>query len=155
MKSILWLLLTLNPHGAVDVSCVKHVVAPGYPHLARAAQLQGTVTVEIDIDPDGTVTSKRSSGSNELLRRASEDNAAQWTFCPVSGATGPRKQSIIYIYKLEGPKEYPCDSAIVLIDLPNHWRSWHIRLSRCLDGKKTGVLHLSDVSKARVFSSAG
>jgi hypothetical protein len=78
------------------------------------------VTVEIDIDPDGTVTSKRSSGSNELLRRASEDNAAQWTFCPVSGATGPRKQSIIYIYKLEGPKEYPCDSAIVLIDLPNH-----------------------------------
>jgi len=100
---------------------MKHVVVPGYPHLARAATLQGTVSVEIDIDPNGTVTSKRSSGAHELLRRASEDNVAQWTFCPVSIAVGTRKRSIVYIYKLEGPKEYPCDSAsIVSIDLPDH-----------------------------------
>jgi len=88
LKFILWLLLTLNSQGAVDATCVKHVVPPGYPHLARAATLQGTVTVEIDIDPDGTVTSERSSGANELLRRASEDNIAQWMFCPASGAAG-------------------------------------------------------------------
>jgi TonB family protein len=120
LKFILWLLLTLNSQGAVDATCVKHVVPPGYPHLARAATLQGTVTVEIDIDPDGTVTSERSSGANELLRRASEDNIAQWMFCPASGAAGSRKHSIVYIYKLQGPKEYPCDSApIVSIDLPD------------------------------------
>jgi TonB family protein len=120
LNSILWLLLTLNPQGAVDSTCVKHILVPGYPHLARAATLQGTVTVEVDVDSDGNVASKRSSGANELLQRASEANVAQWKFCPASGATGARKHSIIYIYKLEGPKEYPVDSApIVSIDLPN------------------------------------
>jgi TonB family protein len=121
MNFTLWLLLTLNPQGAVDATCVKHIVVPGYPHLARVATLQGTVTVEIEIDSDGSVTSKRSSGPNDLLRRASEENAARWTFCPASSETVARKRSIVYIYKLEGPKEYPYDSApIVSIDLPNH-----------------------------------
>jgi TonB family protein len=118
VQTILWLLLTLNPRGAVDVTCVKHILVPRYPRLARIAQFQGTVTVNIQIGIDGTVVSAASSGPDELLRRASEENAKHWTFCPAQDAT-PRKHTITYVYKLEGPKEYYDSPPIVTIDLPD------------------------------------
>lgn len=119
MKSILWLLLTLNSYQTVDATCVKHILVPRYPRLARLAQLQGAVTVKIEIGIDGTVVSTVSSGPDDLLRRASEENVQHWTFCRAPEGTGPRMYSLTYVYKLEGAKEYNGSPPIVSIDLPD------------------------------------
>jgi TonB family protein len=55
---------------------------PPYPSFAKIARIQGTVVVEILVDPMGTVvTSKAISGPDEL-RQVAEDYAIQWRFEP-------------------------------------------------------------------------
>lgn len=100
--------------------CVRHIVVPAYPVLARMARVEGTVTVEAKIGPDGRVISAESSGGQELLQRASEQNIRQWTFSPgAPGETGCSKVSFKYIYKLKGKEDYYDATSDVTIDLPD------------------------------------
>ena len=91
-----------------DATCPRHLVAPGYPHLARMASLQGSVTVEFEISPDGKVISASGSGAvHKLLITASEENIREWTFEPLKAPlTSPSKHTITYIYKLAGKDLY-------------------------------------------------
>lgn len=98
----------------------RHVVVPGYPRLARMARLQGSVTVDIQISADWTVTSARGSGPNKLLERAAEENIREWTFFPppVASSSASIQTTVTYVYKLEGKEEYYDPPPRVVLDLP-------------------------------------
>lgn len=102
-------------------TCVRHLVAPGYPHLARMASLQGSVTVNFEILPDGRVISASGSGAaHKLLISASEENIRLWTFEPLQPpATSPAKRKITYVYKFKGKQLYHDPPPTVVLDFPD------------------------------------
>jgi len=59
-----------------------------YPRMAKAAKVEGTVIVEVQVGGDGRVQTARSIAGHPLLRMAAEKAALQWTFEPyvVDGA---------------------------------------------------------------------
>lgn len=107
-------------YGGDDV-CVRHLVVPGFPRLARMARLQGPVTIEIEIGEDGKVVSAKASGVHRLLERASEENIRQWTFRPatLTGSPISRQLRITYTYKLVGKEQYDDPPPYVVFDLPH------------------------------------
>jgi protein TonB len=66
--------------GAVPTR-VKNV-APIYPELARASQVQGVVVLEARIGPDGRVTNARVLRSVPLLDQAAIEALSQWEYQP-------------------------------------------------------------------------
>src|SRR5690242_15360424 len=118
--SLCLLVLASATCGGAQVLCVRHLVVPEYPRLARMARLQGAVTVAIKIDTQGSVVSAKASGASKLLQRAAEQNVRQWTFCPrpVSGGTSSNWSTITFVYRLEGREEYYDPPTRVAMDLP-------------------------------------
>jgi periplasmic protein TonB len=57
-------------------------VAPVYPELARAARIQGTVTVECTIAPTGRVENATATDGPPLLREAAVEAVQQWRYTP-------------------------------------------------------------------------
>lgn len=55
---------------------------PDYPALARSARVQGTVVVEVTVDPDGVPTRARALEGPMLLRATAETYAMRWRFYP-------------------------------------------------------------------------
>jgi TonB family protein len=86
---------------------VRDFVAPDYPRDANVANIQGTVTVNILIGPDGKVIQARGSGAHAILVEAAETNVRQWVFGPLP-AVGeyPISHTVTYVYKLEEPPAY-------------------------------------------------
>ena len=124
MKSLFlfaFFLLTVGACRAAEDICVRHVVVPGYPRLARMARLQGSVTIEVEVGTDGTVTSTKASAASKLLARASEENVRLWTFCApaATGSLASSHTTITYTYKLEGNEEYYDPPPKVVLDLPS------------------------------------
>ena len=66
-------------------------VAPVYPPIAQSARVQGTVTIEVQVQPDGHVSSAHVLRSVPLLDRAATDAVMQWEFTPtvVNGTAVP------------------------------------------------------------------
>jgi len=114
-------ILTTVAAAAADGVCLRHAVSPGYPRLARIAQIQGEVRVTAIIGQDGKVASASSSGGHKLLRDASETNIRQWKFCSSGSEHGtePRELVLKYVYRLEGEQEYYDPPAFVVFDLPD------------------------------------
>jgi len=119
MKPLLLLaLLAAASLGAGQIR-PKHIVVPGYPRVARVARLQGTVSVEIEIGPDGKVISAKASGGHKLLQDAAEENIRQWTFEPSAPSeNAPTTLRIAYVYRLEGKEEVYYSPPVVIFDLP-------------------------------------
>lgn len=74
---------------------VAHRVAPEYPPNARAAAIEGTVVVEVQVGTTGRVESSNVVSGPQELRQAATDCLKQWTFDPFLqdglpvAATGP------------------------------------------------------------------
>lgn len=119
-----WLILTTIAASASSGLCVQHLISPGYPRLARIAQLEGAVTVKAELGSDGTVASVISAGGdsgNKFLLDVSRDNLRQWLFCKAdpSQTKSDREISITYVYKLNGKPAYYEPPAEVVFDLPD------------------------------------
>jgi TonB family protein len=107
--------------------CLQHIVIPRYPPLARTAQLQDTVAVEIEVAPDGAVASARAQSKScefqgcVILRSAAEENVRQWKFCPLTPeATSERiRITVTYVYKFESEARYDDPTSTVVLDLPH------------------------------------
>lgn len=69
--------------GVLVTSAIKRV-DPEYPSLAKAANVSGTVLVEITIDETGNVISARAVSGHPLLKAAAVDAARQWQFSPTT-----------------------------------------------------------------------
>jgi TonB family protein len=66
---------------------VQHFVAPAYPVAAWLARVQGTVSTEVIIKPDGTVDSVKLISAHPMFREPVETALKQWSFGPISMAT--------------------------------------------------------------------
>jgi TonB family protein len=69
--------------GVLSASAIKRV-GPEYPPLAKAANVSGTVVVEITVDETGDVISARAISGHPLLKDAAVDAARQWKFSPTT-----------------------------------------------------------------------
>jgi TonB family protein len=100
---------------------VRHLVAPAYPRLAREAQIQGSVRVEIEINPPGKVVRARASGPDKLLERAAEKNIRKWIFAATAPGelSGLTRLTVTYVYVLKGKEEYRDPLPEVVFDLPD------------------------------------
>lgn len=67
--------------GALQGSATRRV-EPAYPPLAKAAQISGSVVVEVTIDEEGNVISARAISGHPLLEDAAVAAARGWTFKP-------------------------------------------------------------------------
>jgi len=95
--------------------CPKHIVVPVYPLIARQGRLQGTVTVVIDLGPDGKTISASGSGADAILDRASEEMVRDWVFSPPT-ADSEKKTTFTFVYEMQSTNSGPPSG--VIFDFP-------------------------------------
>jgi TonB family protein len=88
----------------------------GYPEVARDAQIQGAVNVEISISSDGGVSSANAISGHPLLKQAAEQNIKSWRFD--SSSVGSRKLTVTYEFILELPKTNHRPDSRNIFELP-------------------------------------
>lgn len=93
-----------------------HVESLAYPDVARAAQIQGTVDVEIEIDSQGKVLSASSISGHPALKQAAEKNIRTWKFDASSAESS--RLTVRYEFRLELPRTYYRPESRNLFDLP-------------------------------------
>ena len=94
---------------------VKSGEIPLYPHLARVAQIAGTVQVEVTTDGNA-ITKVSATGAHKLLQEAAEQNVRAWRFY----SHKPQTFTVTFVYKVEGPEVFGDVNPTVLLELPNH-----------------------------------
>jgi TonB family protein len=97
---------------------VKHIVAPSYPPIARQARVQGTVSVELQLGPDGKVISAKGSGADEILNGAAEYFIKEWVFAPVAGDSA-RTTTFTFVFVLKNVNDNSLPHPGVVFDLPD------------------------------------
>jgi periplasmic protein TonB len=70
----------IRVHTGIDAPARIHFVEPRYPPVAITARVQGRVTVDCVIGPDGKVYEARVLEGNVLLQRAALDAVRQWRY---------------------------------------------------------------------------
>ena len=77
---------------------------PAYPQEARAAGADGTVIVQVAVDPDGNVEAARAVSGHQLLRDAAQEAALKAKFPPqnVTGEPGKVRGVLVYNFLVEG-----------------------------------------------------
>jgi len=93
-----------------------HVESLAYPGVARAAQIQGAVDVEIEIDSQGKVSSAFAISGHPLLKESAEKNIRTWRFD--TSSSDSRRLTVRYEFILEPPKTYYRPESRNLFDLP-------------------------------------
>src|SRR6266481_6670133 len=91
-------------------------VAPVYPVMALNAGVSGTVSLEVQVDQHGVVTSVRTLVGPELLRKVSERAASRWRFRPTPESAGSRSEDLIFVFSLM--QGSPTSDDLVPIFLP-------------------------------------
>lgn len=77
-------------------------VLPEYPYVARVYHLTGSVSVRVEVGPDGKVVRALGSGSSPLLIETAERNVRGWQFHVSKGMSLPAVCTIYYDFKLAG-----------------------------------------------------
>jgi TonB family protein len=93
---------------------------PEYPPSARAAQIQGEVAVDIQIDREGNVIEAKADSGHRLLQKYAQENIRAWKFRRYgSSVTYPFRHRITYSYRLEGIPIYPVHYGVVTLRMPD------------------------------------
>jgi TonB family protein len=79
-------------------------VAPVYPAIAQAAQVQGNVVLKVELAPDGLVRSVKVISGPPMLRQATSDALKQWRYQPFhdGSATIAVTGNVLARFTLEG-----------------------------------------------------
>jgi TonB family protein len=96
---ILSALLLLVGGGEEDI-VVTYLESVTYPAVARDAQVQGTITLVVEVSPEGNVVSARANSGDANLKSVAEENIRRWKFAHGT----ERKFSIKYEFSLEEPR---------------------------------------------------
>ena len=70
------------PACAEDARPIKSRVAPVYPEIAKRLQIEGVVSVQATVDPDGKVSGVKTLTGNHALAPSAEDAVRKWRFLP-------------------------------------------------------------------------
>ena len=77
--------------------------APAYPQAAAAARVQGQVTIQAEVDRDGSVASARVVSGPPLLRDAALDAVLRWRYHPRTVAGKPVTAAATAMLEFELP----------------------------------------------------
>jgi TonB family protein len=80
-----------------------------YPRLGTAAQLTGTVKLQVVVGEQGKVSTAEIISGHPLLARAAQENVKTWVFTRCCGSDRPTTSPSIeftYVFKLEGVADY-------------------------------------------------
>ncbi len=82
------------------------MVTPIYAAIAQRTNVEGRVTVEVEIDEKGNVVSAKAVSGHQLLRSSAEDAARKSKFKPAMFGSQPIKAtgSITYNFTLKPSK---------------------------------------------------
>jgi len=69
-----------------------------YPPAAKAARVSGTVTVQVEVDEDGSVAKAEAVSGPSLLREAAEDAAREARFSPTRLSGQPVRVAGVITY---------------------------------------------------------
>jgi len=77
-------------------------VVPSYPELMKKIRLQGDVSVEVIVSPDGRVESARAVSGHPMLASAAVDAARRWRFGPtlLNGIPVRVTGVIVFVFRL-------------------------------------------------------
>jgi len=94
----------VNMGNLTSANAVK-MVTPVYSVVAQRSQVEGRVTVEVEVDSNGDVTSAKAMTGHQMLRTAAEDAAKRSKFKPATFNNKPikGKGTIIYNFSLKAP----------------------------------------------------
>jgi len=98
---------------AVDSrSLQEHVISRVplvYPAIAKAAHVQGTVVLQVDVDANGEVTATKTVSGPPMLVQAAIDTVRQWTYRPFEkdGAKVSATGRVSLIFSLADGSELP------------------------------------------------
>ena len=84
------------------------MVTPVYSPVAQRSLVEGRVSVDVEIDEEGDVTSAKASSGHQMLRTSAEDAAKRSKFKPALFNNRPikGKGTIVYNFSLKGtPRE--------------------------------------------------
>ncbi len=89
--------------GNLTAENATRMVTPVYSPIAQRSNIEGRVTVEVDIDEKGNVLEAKATTGHQLLRGAAEDAARKSKFKPAMFADQPIKSkgSITYNFSLK------------------------------------------------------
>lgn len=90
---------------------------PFYPPLARAACVQGTVAVVVEVNVLGIVTGTDILYGHPLLRRGAEEAAGKWVFEPAAGDVKNRREVLKFFFRVM-PFETPLKRLKVVFITP-------------------------------------
>lgn len=85
--------------------CPRHIEAPGYPPIARAAHVTGKITLSVTIDADGNVVHVDATAddprqqAHPVLQKFAIENMQHWTFAKPPSA--PYTQVMVYDYEFD------------------------------------------------------
>lgn len=99
LQAILNALFLLLPQANHQI-VVTYLESITYPQVARDAQIQGTVEIEVKVSPQGDVVSTSTGPAHPMLKRAAEENIGRWKFAPGTARTF----TITYEFSLEEPR---------------------------------------------------
>lgn len=77
--------------GTLSASNAERLVTPTYPQLAFRANIEGRVSVDIELDIEGKVVSAKATSGHQMLRQSAEDAARRSKFRPILLDNAPIK----------------------------------------------------------------
>lgn len=88
-------------YGRIDSSFATRMVTPVYPAMAKNMRAEGQVTVEVELDEEGNVTSAKAVSGHAMLRNSAEEAAKRSKFKPamIDGKPAKATGQIIYNFK--------------------------------------------------------
>jgi TonB family protein len=90
----------------------KRIVGMDYPHLARAARIEGKVEVVCTLKADGSVASTRvNEEAHPILADAAKENASMWIFMADTDKSQLSQSiTLIYSFKMQYKVPQPMDA---------------------------------------------
>jgi TonB family protein len=73
--------------GSENVRTIIRRIQPQYPAVAQRMSIKGTVKLEVQVEPDGSVKSMSTKGGHPLLVQAAQDAIRQWKWQSASHET--------------------------------------------------------------------
>jgi TonB family protein len=77
----------------------RHIETPHFPPAARAANVTGSVSLNVTIDADGHVIKVEATTGPKMLQTAAAENLQHWTFAKPQ--TAPYEETITYDYEFD------------------------------------------------------
>jgi TonB family protein len=101
MLQIILVALFLFVSQTTEPITVTYLESIAYPVVARDAQIQGAVEIDVIVSPDGNVISASANSGHPALKHPAEENVRRWRFAP---ANTKISFSIVYEFSLEEPR---------------------------------------------------